>query len=122
HKIQAVYAPFFTEWQNVFNPTTWQLAFQQTCRSLRNDNLLVRCYVVVVCVRNKSERLRVPRIQPQVLLWQINAALVANFNHRRKPTFRFALVPQNVEELCALTPGSKAAFIKLMKFGIAFFA
>ena len=37
--------------------------------------------VIAVRVRNKSERLRIPGIEPEILFRQINAALVPNFDH-----------------------------------------
>jgi len=73
--------PFFTKWQNVFDATTREPVLKQTRCSLGNDNLLVRRYVVAMRVRNEREALCVPWVQPQILLRQINAAFVTNFNH-----------------------------------------
>ncbi|PWT77708.1 MAG: hypothetical protein C5B58_16360 [Acidobacteria bacterium] len=50
---------------------------------LGNENLFVRRNVILVRVRNESETLRIPWIQPQVLLRQKNPALVTNFNHKK---------------------------------------
>jgi hypothetical protein len=41
----------------------------------------VRRYVVAMRVRNESEALCIPWVQPQILFRQINAALVPNLNH-----------------------------------------
>jgi hypothetical protein len=37
--------------------------------------------MIAVSVRDERERLRIPRIQPDVLVWQVNTALVSDFNH-----------------------------------------
>ncbi|PYI98498.1 MAG: hypothetical protein DME98_04120 [Verrucomicrobia bacterium] len=89
----AMHGSFATEWQNVFDAMTRQPTLKQTCCRLGNDNLLVRRNMVAVRVRNKSEALCVPRIQPQVLFRQVNAALVTDFNHKSEFSFKFSLVP-----------------------------
>jgi hypothetical protein len=43
----------------------------------------MRRNVIAVSVRNERERFRVPRIEPEIQFRQVNAALVANFNHLR---------------------------------------
>ena len=58
-----------------------QTDLHQACRALGNDNLLVRRDVVAMRVRNERETFCVPWIQPEILLRQVNAALVANFDH-----------------------------------------
>src|SRR6266403_5825826 len=107
-----MHGSFTTERQNVFDAMTRQPTLKQTCCRLGNDNLLVRRNVVAVRVRNKSETLCVPRIQPKVLFRQVNAALVTNFNHKSESNFGFSLVPK-ADEICGctLTPNSKPAFI-----------
>jgi len=39
--------------------------------------------VIAMGVRNKSETFRVPRIEPEIVHGQINAALVSDFDHER---------------------------------------
>ena len=76
-----MHGPFFTEWKNVFGAMTRHPVLEQTRRPFGNNNLLVRRYVIAMRVRNKSEALRVPWVQPQILPRQMNAAFVTNFNH-----------------------------------------
>ena len=76
-----MHGPFFTKCQNVFETTTRHPVLKQARCSLGNDNLLVRRYVVAMRVRDESEVLGVPWVQPQILPRQINAAFVTNFNH-----------------------------------------
>jgi hypothetical protein len=76
-----MHASFFTKWQNVFGAMTRHAVLKQTRRPLGNDNLLVRRYMVAMRVRNESEALCIPRVQPQILFRQVNAALVPNLNH-----------------------------------------
>src|SRR5215470_2529761 len=85
-----MHSSFFTKWQDVFCAMTGQPASKQTRCPFGDDDLLVRRYVVAVRVRNESKALGVPRIQPQVLLRQIDPSLVTNVNHKMKLTCRLA--------------------------------
>ena len=58
-----------------------QARLHQTRGALGDDDLVVRSDVIAVRVRDESERLRVPRIEPDVLVRQINAALVLDRDH-----------------------------------------
>jgi hypothetical protein len=60
-----------------------QADLQQARRALGNDHLLMRRDVVAVRVRNERETFGVPRIEPEILLRQVNASLVANFDHAK---------------------------------------
>ena len=42
---------------------------------------MMRCDVINVGVRNESEILGFPRIEPEILLWQKKATLVSNIDH-----------------------------------------
>jgi len=53
----------------------------QACCALGNDHLLVRRDVVAMGVGNEGEPFWVPRVQPEILLRQVNTALVANLDH-----------------------------------------
>jgi hypothetical protein len=86
-----MHGPFFTKWQNVFEATTRHPLLKQARCSLGNDNLLVRRYVVAMRVRDESEVLRIPWVQPQILPRQINAAFVTNFNHQKEVYFRIGV-------------------------------
>ena len=56
----------------------------QVRRALGDDNFSVRCDMVAVRVRNEREAFCVPRIEPEIMLRQVNPAVVANCNHAKK--------------------------------------
>jgi hypothetical protein len=94
------------------------------CCALGNDYLLVRRDVVTVRVGNECETFCVPRIQPEILLWQVNTSLVANFDHAEN---YFAICVSSTARLmstspvgCALTPASRTRFITEVRFAAAF--
>lgn len=93
------------------------------CCTLGNDYLLVRRDVVTVRVRNECETFCVPRIQPEILLWQVNTSLVANLDHAEN---YFAICVSSTARLmsstvgCALTPASRTRFITEVRFAAAF--
>jgi hypothetical protein len=93
------------------------------CCALGNDYLLVRRGVVTVRVRNECETFCVPRIQPEILLWQVNTSLVANLDHAEN---YFAICVSSTARLmsstvgCALTPASRTRFITEVRFAAAF--
>src|SRR5205814_724459 len=55
----------------------------QVRRALGDDNLSVRCDMVAVRVRNECETFCVPWIEPEIVLRQVNAAVVADCNHAK---------------------------------------
>ena len=87
---------------------TRQTDLHQVRCALRDDNLLVRCDVVAVRVRNERETFCVPWIEPEILLRQVNAALIANFNHAQNYfQIRASSMParDSMRPMrCALTP------------------
>ena len=91
--------------------------------ALGNDNLLVWRDVVAVCVRNEREAFCVPWVQPHILFRQVNAALVANFNHRKKyfriPASSIAAATLMRSMGYALTPAGGSRFITEMRFAAA---
>ena len=102
---------------------SWQTGPHQACGALRNDHLLVRCDVVTVRVGNERETFCVPWVQPEILLRQIDTALVANFDHGENYFAIYVsstapLVPMSIVG-CALTPASKTRFIREMRFAAA---
>src|ERR1700757_1874176 len=103
-----------------------QANLHQARRALGNDHLLVWRDVVAVRVRNERQTFWVPWIQPEVLLWQVNTALVANFNHAESyfPICVSSIAPviSMSTARCALTPASRSAFIMQMRFAAAVFA
>lgn len=83
--------------------------------ALRNDHFLVRCDVVAVRVGNERETFCVPWVQPEIPLWQVDTALVANFDHAEN---YFAICVSSIARLMpmstvgyALTPASRTRFI-----------
>ena len=73
----------FAERQDVLVAFARQARLHQARGALGDDDFLVRRDVIAVRVRNEGEALRVPRIEPQILRGQINAALVTNIDHAR---------------------------------------
>ena len=65
----------------MFDARAGQTDTQKACGALGNDHLLVRRDVVTVRVGNERETFCVPWVQPEILLRQVNTALVANFDH-----------------------------------------
>ena len=92
----------------------------QACRALRNDDLLVQRNVVTVRVRNERERFCVPWVQPEILLRQVNAAFIANFDHAENYfaicVSSIALVTPDEPVDCTLTPALRNRFITEMRF------
>jgi hypothetical protein len=102
---------------------TRQADLHQACCALGNDHLLVRRDVVAMRVGNERETLCVPWIQPEILLRQVNTALVANFNHARKllPNLREFHSKRDTDDSvgCALTLASRSPFITEVRFAAA---
>ena len=94
----------------------------QACCALRNDHLLVRRDVVTVRVGNERETFCVPWVQPEILLRQVDTALIANFDHAEN---YFAICVSSIARVipmsvgCALTPASGTRFITEMRFAAA---
>ena len=60
-----------------------QTDLHQVRRALGDDNFSVRCDMVAVRVRNECETFCVPWIEPEIVLRQVNAAVVADCNHAK---------------------------------------
>src|SRR6516165_8793484 len=98
----------------------WQTDLHQACCALRQDYLLVRRDVVAVRVRNECNTFCIPWVQPEILLGQVNAAFIANFNHMEN---YFPICVSSIAGVirisavgCALTPASRGRFITEMRF------
>jgi hypothetical protein len=107
----------------MFDARARQTDPHQACCALGNDHLLVQRDVVAMCVGNERETFRVPRIQPQILVRQVNTALVANFDHAEN---YFAIRTSSIARLmpittagCTLTRASETRFITEMRFAVA---
>src|SRR5215469_4970286 len=123
HQIDAANRSPFPKWQSMLDARARQANLHQARRAFGNDHLLVWRDVVAVRVGNKRQTFWVPWIQPEVLLRQINTALVANFNHAE------SYVPICVNSMArvismstarwALTAASRSPFIMEMRFAAA---
>src|SRR6266581_5059104 len=60
-----------------------QSSLHQSRGPLRDNDLIVQGDVVTMRVRDESEPLRVPRVEPQVLLRQVNTAVITDIDHRK---------------------------------------
>ena len=80
--------------------------------------------MVAMRMGNEGETFGVPRVQPEILLWQVNTAPVANFDHAES---YFAICVSSIARLrsmttvrCTLTRASGTRFIMEMRFAVAF--
>ena len=78
-----MHAPLLAEGQDMFGASAGHPRLKQTRSAFGKNDLVVRRDVIAVRVRNKSEPLRLPRIEPQVVRRQINAVVMADFYHRQ---------------------------------------
>ena len=81
HYVNAANRSSVPKWQCVLDARARQTDPHQACCALGNDHLLVRCDVVTMRMGNECETFCVPRVQPEILLRQVNTSLVANFDH-----------------------------------------
>src|SRR5438034_10817298 len=123
HQIDAANRSSFPKWQWMLDARARQTDPHQACCALRNDHLPVRRDVVTVRVGNERETFCLPWVQPEILLRQMNTALVANFNHAEN---YFPICVSSIARLmpmstvgCALTPASRTRFITEMRFDAA---
>src|SRR2546423_7990563 len=82
--LKAADGLFLAEVQDVLVPFTRHPRLHEPRGALRDDDLVVRGDVIAVGMRHEGERLRIPRIEPDRFVRQINAAAVSNFNHAAK--------------------------------------
>src|SRR5438270_9326294 len=74
-------AALFTEWQDVFDSRPRHSRLEQTRGALGKNHFLVRRDVVAVGMRNESEPLRLPGIEPQIVRGKENPVIVAHIEH-----------------------------------------
>src|SRR5437764_10276800 len=122
----------------MFGPRPRHSCLHQTRGAFGKNDFLVRGNVIAMRVRDKSKRLRVPRIEPQIAGRQINAAVVAHFDHCRNLAFaethskclgpvgdavsvpfgREASCPyRSLDLMCGLTPETRTGFIDCREMG-----
>lgn len=80
-KIDIVHTMFLAKTQNVLAPATGHARMQESGCAWRNDDLIMRRDVVAVRMGNEGETFAIPRIEPKVILRQVNTALVTNIYH-----------------------------------------
>ena len=85
-------------------PFPRQSCLHQTLSPFRDNNFLMRRDVVAMGMRNKRERFRIPGIQPEVVLGQINSTLVSDLNH-------IVIYAQKSGRCDELTLGSATRFV-----------
>jgi hypothetical protein len=100
HYIDAANRSSLPKWQWMLDARTRQTDPHQARCALGNDHLLVRRDVVTMRVGYERETFCVPRIQPEILLRQVNTALVANFNHAEN---YFAICVSSIARLMPIT-------------------
>src|SRR5215470_64374 len=71
----------FPEWQGMLDARARETDPHQACCALGHDHFLVQRDVVTMRVGNERETFCVPRVQPEILLRQVQPSLVANFDH-----------------------------------------
>src|SRR5207244_11542573 len=71
--IEIVDVPFFTERQHMLGSFCRQPRLHKSNGALGDDDLRVRRDVVAMLVRHERERLRLPWVEPEMLLRQIGA-------------------------------------------------
>jgi hypothetical protein len=123
HQIDAANRSSFPKWQWMLDARARQTDPHQACCAFRNDHFLVRRDVVTVRVGNERETFSVPWVQPEILLRQVDTALIANFDHAEN---YFAICVSSIARVirmstvgCALTPASGTRFITEMRFAAA---
>ena len=72
---------FLTEGQKNFPAFPGQPRLHQAGRLFRNNNLAMWCDVIAMRVRNECEILRLPRVEPEILLRQEDAAVISDTDH-----------------------------------------
>ena len=65
----------------MFPPFSGHPRLHEARRALGENDLWMRRDVIAVRVRDKGERFRLPRVEPEIRLRQINAALITHFDH-----------------------------------------
>src|SRR2546423_15039958 len=89
-EIDIVHAPLLAERQDMFGARAGHPRLEQTRSALGKNDLVMRRDVIAVRVRNKSEALRFPRIEPKVVRREINSVVVADFDHPKIYAMRSA--------------------------------
>ena len=70
--------------QNMLVPFAGQAGLHQARGAFRNDDLVMRRDMIAVGVRDKGERFRIPGIEPDVFVRQVEPAFVLHPNHAGK--------------------------------------
>ena len=81
--IEIVHCSLLAKRQHVLCARAGQTRPHQARGAFRDNDFVVRRNVVAVRVRNESETLPVPGVEPQIVRGQINAPLITNFDHNK---------------------------------------
>ena len=79
--VESANGLFLAEVQNVFATLARHPGLHQARRPFRDDDLVMRRDMIAVRVRDEGKRLRIPGVEPDVFVRQINAAFVSHFDH-----------------------------------------
>jgi hypothetical protein len=123
HHVYVANSSSLPKWQRMLDARARQADPHQTRCAFGKNDLRMRRDVVAVRVGNERETFWVPWVQPEILLRQVDTALVANFNHTEEllPNLHeFYSTPDRMSTAgCALTPASRSRFITGMRFAAA---
>lgn len=65
----------------VFVPFPRQARLHQARGPFGDDNLVMCCDMIAMSVRDEREIFSVPRIEPDLLIGEVNAAFISNLDH-----------------------------------------
>jgi hypothetical protein len=78
-----VHHSLFAEGQNMLDARPWEPRLHEPRGALGDNDFVMRRDVIAVRVRNEGEALCVPRVEPQILVGQIETALIPNMDHAK---------------------------------------
>ena len=81
---KSAHFPWLSKRQDILTPLSRHARLHQPGGSLRDNDFLVRGNVIAVGVRDEGKRLRIPGIEPDFILRQIDPSFVLDPNHGQK--------------------------------------
>ena len=84
HHFKAANHRAFLKWDDVLVSLARKARLHQPRGAFRHNDFIVRRDMIGVGVRYEREGFLVPRIEPDVLIREINATFVMNRNHAEK--------------------------------------
>ncbi len=114
HQVETAHRGHLAERDDMLFSFSRQTCLHQARGAFGNNDLVMRGDVIAVRVGNEGEWLRIPGIEPEILLRQENAALVTNIDHARCYA-EGAAVSKPPLFACALTCYARTGFIVRVK-------